>query len=102
MLGMFVYDQFSMETVKKAFPLVLFRMMLMPLMTGLALLLFKDIAFSFKQFLLLQSGIPAAVSVAIFATCYQYKVDDLTGMVVLSSMASFLILGLLYSISVSF
>lgn len=102
MLGMFVYDQFSLETVKKAFSLVLFRMILMPLMTGLALLLFKDIAVQFKQFLLLQSGIPAAVSVAIFATRYQYKVDDLTGMVVLSSMASFLILGVLYFISLGF
>jgi len=102
MLGMFVYDQFSLETVKKAFSLVLFRIMIIPLMTGIVLLLFRNIAFSFKQFLFLQSGIPAAVSVAIFATRYQYKIDDLTGMVVLSSMASFLTLGVLYLISVAF
>lgn len=102
MLGMFVYDQFSLETIKKAFPLVLFRVMLMPLITGLVLLFFQDITVSFKQFLLLQSGIPPAVSVAVFATRYQYKVDDVTGMVVLSSIATFLTLGLLYFISASF
>jgi len=99
MLGMFVYDQFSLRTLRKAFPLALFRIALLPICTWFILLMFQDIDFSSRQFLLLQSGIPAAVAVAIFSTRYQYKVDDLTGMVVLTSMASFVTLGVLYLVS---
>lgn len=99
MLGMFIYDHFSYATIKKALPLASFRIALLPALTFIILLYFQHTTPQLKQFLLLQSGIPAAISIAIFAERYQYRVGELTGMVVLTSLASFITLGGLFFVS---
>ncbi len=99
LLGMFLYDHFSIDMVKKALPLALFRIVALPLVTFIVILFFKDTDVLVRRFLLLQSGIPAAISIAIFAERYQYKTGELNGMVILTSLASFITLGLLYFLS---
>ncbi len=47
------------------------------------------ILFELKQFLLLQTAIPAAVSLVIFAERYNYKIAEITGIVILTSLFSF-------------
>lgn len=42
-----------------------------------------------NQFLLLQSGIPSAVSLVVFAERYEYKIAEVAGMVILTSLLSF-------------
>lgn len=102
MLGMFIYDHFSLVAIKKAVPLALFRIIVLPLLTFIILLYFQQTTSQLKQFLLLQSGIPAAISIAIFAQRYEYRVGELTGMVVLTSLASFVTLGALYFVSMMY
>ncbi|MCM8813136.1 MAG: AEC family transporter [Candidatus Omnitrophica bacterium] len=99
MLGMFMHDHFSPAMVKKALPLALFRIVLLPLLTLALGMMIQNTAPQMRRFLLIQSGIPAAISIAIFAERYQYKVGELTGMVIVTSLASFATLGLLYVLS---
>jgi malate permease and related proteins len=97
LLGMFIYDRFSLSAVRSALPLALFRVVVLPAVTLLALYWSSAaLETEMKRFLLLQSGIPCAISVAIFADRYEKGVGVLTGMVVLTSIASFLTLGILY------
>jgi len=99
LLGMFLYDHFSLDMVKKAMPLALFRVVALPLVTLIVIQLFQGTDVLVRRFLLLQSGIPAAISIAIFAERYEYKTSELTGMVILTSLASFITLGVLYFLS---
>ena len=85
--------------VKKAMPLALFRVVALPLVTLIVIQLFQGTDVLVRRFLLLQSGIPAAISIAIFAERYEYKTSELTGMVILTSLASFITLGVLYFLS---
>jgi len=99
-LGIFLYDHFSLKTIKKSLPLALFRIIILPA----ALLLIFSLSgfrgnFDLEQFLLLQTGMPAAVSLAIFAKRFDYRLEEITGMVTLTSLLSFVALGLLYWIS---
>lgn len=95
-LGMFIHDHFSVSVLKQALPLTLFRMLALPAVTVAVLLVFNRPAPQLNSFLFLQSGIPAAISTAILAQRYDYRIPQLTGLVVLSSILSFLALGLLY------
>lgn len=99
LLGMFLYDHFSVDLIKKALPLALFRIIALPLVTLAVVFLFCDQRVLLKRYLLLQSAIPSAISIAIFAERYQYKISELTGMVVLTSLTSFLTLGIFYFLS---
>jgi predicted permease len=52
-----------------------------------------------QRFLLLQSGIPAAISLAVFAERYEYKLGEITGMVIMTSILSFIGLSILFIVS---
>ena len=52
-----------------------------------------------NEFLFLQSGIPAAVSLAVFAQGYEFKLFEITGMIILTSLLSFIILVVIFFIS---
>lgn len=101
-LGIFIYDHISWKTLQKSFGLSLFRFFALPtagyiLITILA---YQQVFLSFdlKQFLILQTGIPAAISLAIFAERYNYKIKELTGLIIITSLFCFLLIGGLYFI----
>ena len=98
-LGIFIYDNFSMKAIRKALIYSVFRILALPLFTYLVIILFIDIDNELKQFLLIQSGIPAAVSLAIFAQRYEYRLAEVTGIVIISSIFSFVGLILLHFMS---
>ncbi len=98
-LGIFIYDNFSLSTVKKALGYALFRSLVLPVATFLTLLLVTGTHDPIRPFLLLQAGIPAAISLAVFAERYEYKLAEITGMVILTSMFSFVSLTVLFFIS---
>ena len=95
-LGMFIYDYFSWKLLKEAIPYVLARAIILPIVTFVTLLFFSELTTELKSYLLQQSGIPAAISIAIFAQKYQYYESRFAGIVILSSLVSFLLLGILY------
>ncbi len=99
MLGMFVFDHYSWENIRKALPCTLFRVIALPVVTFLMIIVVGHSHAQLNQFLFLQSGIPAAISIAIFAERYRYKIEELTGMVVLTALMSFLSLSLIYFLS---
>lgn len=88
-LGIFLYDNFSLKAAKSAVSQSLFRMISLPLLTWLLLLLGISDHPQMQEFLFLQSGIPAAISLVVFAERYDYKLDQITGMVLLTSIFSF-------------
>jgi len=92
MIGMYVYDHFSWQNIKKALPYTLFRVFGLPVMTIILIIMVDHSNSRLNSFLFLQSGIPAAVSIAIFAERYRYKIDELTGVVVLTALMSFPVL----------
>ncbi|MBU0581344.1 MAG: AEC family transporter [Candidatus Margulisbacteria bacterium] len=103
-LGIFFYDNFSIKLITKSYHLAIFRQISLPL--GFFIFVFicnkltsDCISFNNYQFLLLQTGIPSAVSLAIFANKYKFKVQEITGLIIITSFLSFLFLGLLYLIS---
>lgn len=98
-LGIFIYDNFSLQSVKKAFMYSIFRSLALPISTYLVILFCMDINNEFRRFLLLQSGIPAAISLAVFAERYEYKLAEITGIVIITSILSFIGLFLLFIIS---
>lgn len=98
-LGIFIYDNFSLQSVKKALMYSIFRSLALPISTYLAILFCMDINNEFRGFLLLQSGIPAAISLAVFAERYEYKLAEITGIVIITSILSFIGLFLLFIIS---
>lgn len=98
-LGIFIYDNFSLQSVKKAFIYSIFRSLALPISTYLVILFCMDINNELRRFLLLQSGIPAAISLAVFAERYEYKLAEITGIVIITSILSFIGLFLLFIIS---
>jgi len=95
-LGIFIYDNFSLRAVKQAFLYSLFRSLALPLVTCLVIFAGLKISLELKNFLLIQSGIPAAISLAVFAERYQYKLAEVTGIVIITSIISFIGIPLLY------
>ena len=98
-LGIFIYDNFSLQSVKKAFLYSIFRSLALPISTYLVILFCMDINNELRRFLLLQSGIPAAISLAVFAERYEYKLAEITGIVIITSILSFIGLFILFIIS---
>jgi len=98
-LGIFIYDHFSWQSFKKAFKYSIFRSLVLPLSSYLVIIFFLGINNEFRRFLFLQSGIPAAISLAVFAKRYEYKLAEVTGIVVITSILSFIVLPLLFFIS---
>ena len=96
LLGMFLYDNFSLHIFTRALGYSLLRVILLPCGMLLSFYLMGELSAELKQFLLLQTGIPVAISVAVFAHRYEYHTPLLSGIVVLTSLLSFLSLSLLY------
>jgi len=98
-LGIFIYDNFSMQAVRQASLYSIFRSLVLPLSTYLVILVCIDVSYELQRFLLIQSGIPAAISLAVFAERYAYKVAEITGIVIITSILRFIGLLLLFVIS---
>ena len=98
-LGMFIHDHFSPAILRKAFGYTLIRVAALPIATYVVILLLRAPQAQINTFLLLQSGIPGAISIAIMAERFNYKPRELTGVVILSSLFSFFLLVALYAIS---
>jgi len=96
MLGMFIHDHFSFALLKKSARYSAFRLLALPLATAVVVFFLPTSDASLKEFLFLQSGIPAAISIAVFAQRYKYMMPELTGVVVATSLMSFPALTLLY------
>jgi predicted permease len=94
-LGMFIYDHLSREILRKGFQLTLFRIVSLPAATFLVLLCFSSLPPDLRIFLFLQSGIPSAISLAVFSQRYQYKIPEVSGIVIMSSLLSFVTLNAL-------
>ena len=101
MLGMFIYDHFSVAIMRKVVAYGLFRMLGLPIVTvTISILLWGGESVLLKQFLLLHSGIPCAISIAVMAERYNYHIPEITGIVVLTSLFSFPVLALLYFLQI--
>ncbi len=98
-LGIFIYDNFSMEAIRKASLYSIFRFLALPLATTLVVLFFIDVNLELQRYLILQSGIPAAISLAVFAERYEYKLAEVTGIVIITSILSFIGLPILFFLS---
>lgn len=95
-LGMFIFDNISLKSLKKSLPFSLFRLIAFPIVCILLIKIIPNIDKDLSQLLILQSGVPAAISVAIFAQKFNYKVAEISGIIILTSIGSFFILHLLY------
>ena len=98
-LGMFIYDAFSLKLIKEALPYVLLRAALLPLATFGVLYALPAMSDETYAFLLQQGGIPTAIALAIVAQRYEYHQEKIAAIVMLSSFFSFFVLGLLYILS---
>jgi len=98
-LGIFIYDNFSMQAIRKASLFSLFRFLALPIATTLVVLFIIDVNLELQRYLILQSGIPAAISLAVFAERYEYKLAEVTGIVIITSILSFIGLPILFVIS---
>jgi len=94
-LGMFIHDNLSWEIVHKGLKFTLFRVLTLPAATFLILLVFSPLPSDLRMFLFLQSGIPAAISLAVFSQRYQYKIPEVSGIVIISSLLGFVTLNAL-------
>jgi predicted permease len=98
-LGIFIYDNFSFDAVRKALVFSLFRALALPVVTFFVVIGFLDLSDELKTFLVLQSGIPAAIALAVFAERYEYKVAEVVGMVIITSIFSFIELFVLFFVA---
>jgi predicted permease len=98
-LGIFIYDNFSVQAVRKASIYSIFRFLAIPFATYLVILFCIDVNLEFQRYLILQSGIPAAISLAVFAERYEYKLAEVTGIVIITSILSFIGLPILFFLS---
>jgi predicted permease len=95
-LGMFIYDRFSLAALKQALPYALFRVIVLPLVTWAVIRIFIPGGTDISQFLLLESGMPAAIALVVFAERYNYRITETAGVVSLTSILSFLGLTAIY------
>ena len=95
-LGTFIFENFSWSEMRKSAPFALFRLVALPAATFLILQFWLRPIGELRGFLFLQSGIPAAISLAVFAKRYNFRVAEIAGLVVATSLGSFVILGIAY------
>ncbi len=98
-LGMFIYDRFSLEAIKGALLYSVFRTVGLPLTAYLTILVLLPGSGELNQFLLLENGMPAAIALVVFAERYEYKVTETAGIVSLTSIFSFISLTAIFYIS---
>jgi len=98
-LGMFMYDVYSLKLMKLVLPYVLLRALLLPLITYAVLILLPNVSEQMHTYLFQQSGIPGAIAIAVISQRYNYHHREFSAIVMLSSILSFVVLGLLYTVS---
>jgi len=98
-LGMFIYDRFSVAIIKDALFYSLFRMVGLPLAAFLVIQYILPGSAEINQFLLLENGMPSAIALVVFAERYEYKITETTGIVSLTSIFSFVGLTVIYYLS---
>ncbi len=98
-LGMFIFDRFSVAAIREALPYSLFRMLAMPLIAWITIWFLLPEGGDLAQFLLLENGMPAAIALVVFAERYDYKVTETAGIVSLTSILSFVGLTVIYYLS---
>lgn len=98
-LGMFIYDRFSLDALKRAVPYSLFRMIFLPLIAWLTIQVFLPGVGEISTFLLLENGMPAAIALVVFAERYEYRITETAGIVSLTSILSFVGLTAIYYLS---
>jgi malonate transporter and related proteins len=91
-LGIFLHDNFSLQAARRSLSYSLFRIISLPIATYLLILVGMGGGPDLSRFLFLQSGVPAAISLVVFAERYDYKLPEVTGMVILTSVFSFVVL----------
>lgn len=95
-LGAFIFENFSLTEFKKSLPFSIFRLLALPAATFLILNFWLKPTGNLNEFLLLQSGIPAAISLSVFAERYNFRVATISNFVVGTSLGSFVIIGIAY------
>ncbi len=95
-LGTFIHDNFSLQSLKRAIPFTLFRFIALPVTAFVLLTFFFQPDVELKKLLILQTGLPAAIALAVFAKKYDYRVAEISNFVVLTSLGSFFALGIAY------
>ena len=98
-LGMFIYDRFSLETIKQSLRYSIFRTVGLPLAAYLTILVLLPESGELSQFLLLENSMPAAIALVVFAERYEYKITETAGIVSLTSIFSFISLTAIFYIS---
>lgn len=98
-LGMFIYDRFSLGKLKDAFAYSLFRIVALPLVTWFTIQFILPGSGDFSQFLMLENSMPAAIALVVFAERYDYKVTETASIVSLTSIFSFVGLAGIYYLS---
>ncbi|GEM_PF-812338 len=104
-LGIFLYDNFSIEKIRAALFYSLFRFISLPIGLFFSMFLLRMFyvdfyVFETQQFLLLQTAIPAAVALVVLAEVYKYKVSEISGIVILTSLLSFVFMIFHYYLSI--
>lgn len=94
-LGIFIYDHFSWTTLKQSFGYAGFRLLFYPMSIFLVMAFIPTGNESMRDFLLLQGGIPSAISLAVFAQRYDYKVPQICGLVIITSLLSIVVLSVI-------
>lgn len=95
-LGTFIFENFSLVEFKKSLPFAIFRLLALPAAAFLILNFWLEPTGDLYKFLFLQSGIPAAISLAVFAKRYNFRIATISNFVVATSLGSFVILGIAY------
>jgi len=91
-LGMFMHDVFSWDAIKKSIWFVLFRAVGFPCVVFLLIMLTHLERGLLFQFVLLQAGLPAAISLTVFSQKYNFEKETFAGIVLLSSLVSMIVL----------
>jgi len=96
LLGMFIHDNFNISDLKTSLLYAVVRLLVLPLATIPVILLFFGQLVPDNRFLIIQSGIPIAISTAVFAAKYEWKKELIGNIVIITSILSFVMLSLLY------
>jgi len=98
-LGMFIFDRFSLKIIRESLFYSVFRMVGLPIVAWLTIQFILPGGGEINQFLLLENSMPAAIALVVFAERYDYKITETAGVVSLTSIFSFLGLTGIYYLS---
>ena len=96
-LGLFLADHFNLRLLRRVAPIAVYRMAALPAAALLVVALLGVEDAQLRGFLLLQGGVPCAVSVAIIARKHNRLAEETAAAVVLTSLISFIALPIIYA-----